>query len=61
MSKPIDTLLQQDMSRKDFIITLGLGVASIFGFSTIVHLLTGKSLSRSSSQSHGYGSSSYGN
>lgn len=63
MTKPIDTLLQKEMSRKEFLTTLGFGMASIFGFSTIIHLLTGKSFSshiHQQSSQYSYGSSPYG-
>jgi len=62
MEKPIAAVLQKEMTRKEFLATLGFGVASILGFSNIIRLLTGKS-----SESHfgqranlGYGSSPYG-
>lgn len=60
MSKPIDAIMQKDMSRKDFIVTLGFGVVSVMGLSTIVHMLTGKSFSSNASTKAGYGSSRYG-
>ncbi len=63
MTKQIDTLLQREMTRKEFIATLGLGMASVLGFSHIIQLLTGKSLHRQFGQrptSAGYGSSPYG-
>lgn len=61
MSKPIDTLLQREMTRKEFMATLALGLGSIMGFSTIIRLLTGKSLDRHLGHaSLGYGSSPYG-
>ena len=61
MSKPIDTLLQREMTRKEFMATLALGLGSIMGFSTIIRLLTGKSLDRHFGHgSFGYGSSPYG-
>jgi hypothetical protein len=64
MAKPIDTLLQKEMSRKEFLATLGFGLASIMGFSTLIHLFTGKSfnshLDQQNQVSHGYGSSVYG-
>jgi hypothetical protein len=59
MPKPIDALLQKEMSRKEFLMMLGFGLASVMGFSTILRLLTGKSLDRNHAVS-GYGSSSYG-
>jgi hypothetical protein len=65
MSKPIDALLQKEMSRKEFLATLGFGLASVMGFSTLLHLLTGKSFSsqlehHQSEVNSGYGSSVYG-
>jgi hypothetical protein len=70
MAKPLDHLLQKDMDRKEFLLTMGFGFASILGFSTIIHLLSGKSSVTSHSQlgfkgrpirSSGFGSSNYGN
>jgi hypothetical protein len=61
MAKPIDALMQKEMTRKEFMATLALGLGSIMGFSTIIHLLTGKSLDRHLGHSGaGYGSTSYG-
>lgn len=62
MAKPIEALIQKEMSRKEFIGTLGLGVATLMGASTIVHLLTGKSLSSQSSQANhsAYSGGAYG-
>jgi hypothetical protein len=59
VQKQLATLVQKEMTRKEFITTMGFGLASVFGFSTIVHLLSGKSLLAHKSQM-GYGSSSYG-
>lgn len=56
MQKQVHQILQTEMSRKDFLATLGFGVASVFGLGTILRLL-GHS---QQSQSSGYGSSSYG-
>lgn len=62
MNKHLDQLIQKEMTRQEFLATLGFGMASIFGFSTIIHLLTGHSskhyLGRGSDV--GYGSSAYG-
>jgi hypothetical protein len=62
MHKQLDTLFQKEMSRKEFLATLGLGVASIMGFSTIIKLVTGKSVDSHLGQRTGlgYGSSPYG-
>lgn len=65
MTKHLDTLMQKEMTRKEFIATLGFGIASIMGLSTIIRLLTGKSADAHLNQqlghrSSGYGSSAYG-
>lgn len=60
MTKPIHAILEKEMTRKEFLTTLGFGVISIMGFSTIIHLLTGKRNPLQQDASLGYGSSSYG-
>lgn len=62
MNKPITALMQKEMSRKEFLVALGLGTASIMGFSTIIRILTGKSIDSHLGRhiSGGYGYSSYG-
>jgi hypothetical protein len=61
MSQIITDVMQKEMTRKEFITTLGFGLLSIFGFSTIVHLLTGRPLGQTNrNASNGYGSNSYG-
>lgn len=50
-------LLEKEISRKEFLITLGLGIASILGFSTIIKLLFGKS----DKEHPTVGTSTYGN
>jgi hypothetical protein len=55
MQKQIDQLLQKEMSRKEFLGTVGFGVASVFGLGTVLKLLGHKNNSPL-----GYGSSSYG-
>jgi hypothetical protein len=64
MNTQLESLFQKEMSRKEFIATLGFGIASVMGFSTIIRLLTGKSadahLRQRTSSSFGYGSSAYG-
>ncbi|HVS58423.1 MAG TPA: hypothetical protein VHD60_01640 [Candidatus Saccharimonadales bacterium] len=58
MAKPIDTLLQKEMSRKEFMTTVGFGVASLLGFSTVLRLLGhGSKLQQSG---RGYSSGAYG-
>jgi hypothetical protein len=65
--KPTAAIMQREVTRKEFLATLGLGVASIMGFSTMVRLVTGKSveshlkLTPQDHQAHaGYGASPYG-
>lgn len=58
MAKPLDTLLQKEMSRKEFMTTVGMGLASIMGFSAVLRLLGHGSKLQQSSK--GYGSSTYG-
>jgi hypothetical protein len=41
---PIQALLNKRVSRKQFLLLLGFGVVSIFGFSTLLHFITGKQI-----------------
>lgn len=59
MHKQIDVLMQREMTRKEFMATLGIGAATLMGFGSIMRLFK-PSTASSSSQSKGYGSSSYG-
>jgi hypothetical protein len=56
MDKPLQVLMQKEMTRKEFLATIGLGVASILGFSSLLKLLGLKG----SHQANGYGSRGYG-
>jgi len=61
MTNPhLQSLLQKDVSRKEFLSILGLAAISIFGMGHILKLLTGKSLDTHSAVQDGYGSSAYG-
>ena len=61
MNAHVSQLMDKEVSRKEFLGMSGLAVASIFGFGTVVKLLTGKSLlSDNRHLSAGYGSSAYG-
>jgi len=63
MNQHVDGLLHKEVSRKEFLGISGLAVASIFGFGTLIKLVTGKSLNSSlptRSFGSGYGSSAYG-
>lgn len=55
----LNNLMQKEMSRKEFLATMGLGVASILGFSTILKLLFNKG-EHHQSANFGYGSNVYG-
>lgn len=62
MSKPIEDLLHKEMDRKEFLATVGFGLASLLGFSTVLQLL-GKNhggLFGSAPVDSGYGASAYG-
>lgn len=56
--KQLQGLMQKEMSRKEFLATLGLGIVSIMGFSTLINALMGKQQNQNTSV--GYGSSPYG-
>jgi hypothetical protein len=62
MNKQIATLMQKEMTRKEFLATLGFGVATVFGFGSLIRLLTGKqpAAGQQSPMLSGYGSSVYG-
>jgi len=64
MNTHLSNLMEKEVSRGEFLGMLGLATASIFGFGTLLKLLTGKSLENHSSLkptlSNGYGSSVYG-
>lgn len=59
----INELMQKEMTRKEFLATMGFGMATLLGFSTLLGLLTGKSnpLQQQLQQSPmGYGGGTYG-
>ncbi len=62
MVKPLTAVMQREMTRQEFLATMGFGIASILGFSNIIRLLTGKSADAhlGSHVNAGYGSSPYG-
>jgi len=55
MQTQIQDLLQKEVSRKEFLRHLGIGLISIMGLSTLVKLSGYKH-----HDAHGYGSSPYG-
>ncbi len=52
----LDNIMQKEMTRKEFIGTVGFGLASLFGLASILRLVSGKGTRATS----GYGASSYG-
>lgn len=55
----LQSLMQKELSRKEFLGIVGLGLLSILGFGTILKILTGKSLEHHDVLS-GYSASDYG-
>jgi len=60
MNQQINAITQKEVTRKEFLGMSGLAIASVFGFGTLIKLITGKSLTNHSSVVAGYGSSAYG-
>jgi hypothetical protein len=59
----INNLMEKEMSRKEFLATLGFGVASILGFSTILKFLFNKGQGQQVGKATGplsYGANVYG-
>jgi hypothetical protein len=56
MDKPLQSLMQKEMTRKEFLATIGLGVASVLGFSSLLKLLG----MRGHQSTEGYGARGYG-
>jgi hypothetical protein len=42
MNKQLSTLLQKEMTRKEFLATIGMGVGTLLGFGSIIKFLTGQ-------------------
>lgn len=61
MNKHLSSLMDKEVSRKDFLTMLALATASVFGMGTLLKLLTGKSLETNHvNVVSGYGASVYG-
>jgi len=60
MKAQVNSFLQKEVSRKEFLGMSGLAVASLFGFGTAIKLLTGKSLDSQHVINSGFGSGAYG-
>ncbi len=59
MHHSLQTLMQKEMTRKEFLVTLGFGIATVAGLSSLLRML-GKNNPFSGRALSGYGSSSYG-
>lgn len=60
MKNNLNTLLQKEMTRKEFLATLGLGVATVMGLTTVLKMLSGNNGGQQVGSSGGYGASAYG-
>jgi hypothetical protein len=63
MNMHVSDLLEKEVSRKEFLGMSGLAVASVFGFGSVIKLLTGKSLGGAAGGKNlasGFGSGAYG-
>jgi hypothetical protein len=60
MHKQLDVLMQREMTRKEFVATLGFGAATLFGFGSIIKFLKPAPQVAHAKTSNGYGSRSYG-
>jgi hypothetical protein len=57
----LNDLIQKEMTRKEFVTTVGFGLASVLGFSTLLEFLgKGKTSHSSLHAGTGYGSGLYG-
>ena len=62
MKDELDSLLQKEMDRKDFLKMVGVGFVAITGVMSLLKTLNGLggSSTSSSKRANGYGSSAYG-
>ena len=58
MNKQLNSLMQKEMTRKEFLATFGLGVATLMGFGSIIRMLNNRN--QGQKVASGYGSSVYG-
>lgn len=57
MTKPVDVIMAKEMSRKEFLVTIGVGLTAAAGLSSIVNIFGGNKVRE---VTDGYGSSAYG-
>ena len=60
MNRPIDELMQKEMSRKEFLSVIGFGLASLVGLSALLQLLGKTKPEIRQAPTTGYGSNAYG-
>jgi len=60
MQKQMSTLMQREMTRKEFLATVGFGVATVMGMGSILKFVK-PSFGSQIKVSNGYGSRNYGN
>jgi hypothetical protein len=58
--QPLQKLLHKEVSRKEFLSIAVLAALSVFGFGTIIQLLTGKSLESNHQSPYDYRAAIYG-
>jgi Trp operon repressor len=56
----ISDLMQKEMTRKEFLATLGFGVATIFGLSSLLQMLGKQNPFQQQTSQYGYGGGIYG-
>lgn len=63
MQKQINQVLQRELTRKEFLKAIGLGIMALIGLSTLHRILSGQDLSNyhKPKSNMGYGSTPYGN
>lgn len=59
MSK-LEKILSREMTRQQFLATLGVAIISLFGFSSVMGVLTGDSKTEGGDNPPGYGKQNYG-
>jgi hypothetical protein len=60
MTKQVDAILAKEMSRKEFLATVGLGLTAAAGLTSIVNIFGGGRQAGTMQVDSGYGSSAYG-
>lgn len=58
--RQLEDMMNREVTRKEFLATVGFGVASILGFSSIIKFIFGRGNQQQATSRMGYGSSSYG-